>query len=71
MLVLSGAIGDKVYIGPDICVEILWTGEHQVRIGFAAPVEVKIMREELLYREYCEKLITDMGYEEFIKERMA
>ncbi len=54
MLVLSRRVGERIVIGsgPDaVVVEVLEIRPGQVRLGFHAPPEVEIMREELLDRE--------------------
>jgi carbon storage regulator len=47
MLVLSRKPGEKVRIGKDVTVVVLEVRGKQVRIGFAAPAQVHIARQEL------------------------
>jgi len=47
MLVLTRNPGESVFVGPDITVTILAVRGRQVKIGFDAPKEVNIVREEL------------------------
>jgi len=47
MLVLTRKQGEKIYIGDDIVITVVRTGDR-VRIGIDAPPEVKILREELV-----------------------
>ncbi len=47
MLVLSRKLGEHVVIGENICVTVIAVRGSQVRLGFTAPVEVSIRREEL------------------------
>jgi len=47
MLVLSRKIGEKVIIGDNIEVTVLRVGGNQVKLGFNAPLEMPIRREEL------------------------
>ena len=48
MLVLSRKVGEKVFIGNDIIISVLETGKSEVKLGFDAPKEIKIFREEVL-----------------------
>jgi carbon storage regulator len=48
MLVLSRRIGEQVIINDDIVVTVVSIKGNQVRLGFTAPAEVSICREELL-----------------------
>ncbi len=47
MLVLSRKAGEQVIIGDNICVTVVAVRGNQVRLGFDAPGEVRIAREEL------------------------
>ena len=47
MLVLSRSEGESVMIGSDIVVTVLEVRGDVVRIGIAAPREVKVHREEV------------------------
>jgi carbon storage regulator len=48
MLVLTRRSGESVQIGEAITVKVLSISGNQVKLGFSAPVEVPIRREELL-----------------------
>ena len=48
MLVVSRKAGQEVIIGDNIRVAVLSVRGSQVRLGFEAPVEVPIRRDELL-----------------------
>jgi carbon storage regulator len=50
MLVLSRKIGEEILIGDNIRVTILSTKGERVRIGIAAPPEVRVDRYELHLR---------------------
>lgn len=47
MLVLSRKLGETVVIGDDIRVTIVAIQGSQIRLGFTAPDDVRIFREEL------------------------
>lgn len=51
MLVLGRKVGEKIHIGENIVITIVATAKGGVRLGFEAPVEVPIRREELLSRD--------------------
>lgn len=48
MLVLTRKIGELVRIGDAITVRVLAVRNRQVSLGFVAPSDVKIFREEVL-----------------------
>lgn len=48
MLVLSRRVGEEIIIGDSIRVRVLSIVGNQIRLGFVAPREVTIHREELL-----------------------
>ncbi len=48
MLVLSRKIGEQIIINDDIVVTVVSVKGNQVRLGFTAPANVSICREELL-----------------------
>jgi len=50
MLVLSRKVGEEIVIGDNVRVRVLSIQGNQVRLGFVAPREVSITREELLGR---------------------
>ena len=47
MLNLSRRIGETIVIGDDVTVTVLAVKGKQVRLGFAAPEGVVILREEI------------------------
>jgi carbon storage regulator len=48
MLVLSRKLGESILINNSIRVTVLAVRANQVRLGFSAPDDVAIFREELL-----------------------
>jgi carbon storage regulator len=48
MLVLSRKVGEEIVIGSNIRVRVLAVQGNQIRLGFVAPREVNIQRQELL-----------------------
>jgi carbon storage regulator len=50
MLILGRKIGEKVMIGDNIVVSVLGVNGSQVRLGFNAPEDVDIHREEVYER---------------------
>ncbi len=51
MLVLTLRVNDKVLIGKEISVMLVKINGGQVRLGFEAPAEIKVMRENLELRD--------------------
>lgn len=54
MLMLTRKPGQKVFVGDSIEVVVLEVNGNQVKLGFTAPKEVNIVREEVLKREIKE-----------------
>ncbi len=50
MLVLTRRLGERVMIGDDVVVTVIEITRTQVRLGFIAPHDVEVLREELLRR---------------------
>lgn len=58
MLVLSRKVSEKIYVGKDVCIEVVRVSGDRVRIGITAPDDVSIDREEVRQRkesEYAER----------------
>jgi carbon storage regulator len=51
MLVLSRKKNEAIYIGKDVKIVVLSVNNGVVKLGFEAPKEVNIVREELLNKE--------------------
>ena len=56
MLILSRRAGESVMIGDDITVTVLAVKGNQLRLGFTAPPNVPIHREEVYERIQAERL---------------
>ena len=54
MLILSRRAGESLTIGDDIVVTIVAINGNQIRLGIAAPREVRVLREEI-YRAMQEE----------------
>ena len=50
MLVLTRKVGEQIFIGEDIRVTVVGIRGEKVRLGFTAPDEVPIHREEVYRR---------------------
>jgi len=57
MLILTRRIGETVFVGHDVTVTVLGVKGNQVRIGFKAPPEIHIMREEVAERDRQEHAV--------------
>lgn len=48
MLVLSRKLGEKIYIGENICITVVDIDRGKIRLGIDAPRSVPVFRQELL-----------------------
>jgi len=53
MLILTRRLGESVKIGDDVTVTVLGIKGSQVRLGFAAPKDVALYREEIYERMHA------------------
>lgn len=56
MLVLSRRAGERILVGDQVVVTVLWISPGSVRIGIEAPKDMNIVRDEL---GPCQKIQTD------------
>jgi carbon storage regulator len=47
MLVLSRKMGEKILIGTDIEIQVVWIERGKIRLGIKAPRDVPVLRGEL------------------------
>jgi carbon storage regulator len=47
MLVLTRKVGDRIWIGDDICITVVSVNRGKVRVGIEAPKSVPVRRSEL------------------------
>jgi carbon storage regulator len=50
MLILTRRLGESVKVGDEVTVTVLGVKGSQVRLGFAAPKDVAVHREEIYER---------------------
>ncbi len=55
MIVLTRRIGERIYIGDNIILEVVDTEGPRARIGVAAPREVLVLREELTQHQQADR----------------
>lgn len=48
MLVLSRKLGEKIYVGDNVCITVVDLDRGKVRLGIEAPRSVPIYRSELM-----------------------
>ncbi len=48
MLVLSRKLGEKIFIGENICITVVDIDRGKIRLGIEAPREVSVVRAELV-----------------------
>ena len=56
MLVLSRKLGEKIFIGDNICITVVDIDRGKIRLGIEAPRDVPIFRQELLPQAQQDKL---------------
>ena len=47
MLVLSRKLGERLWIGPNICITVVDIDRGKIRLGVEAPTDVNVARSEL------------------------
>lgn len=47
MLVLSRKKNERLLIGPDITITVVYASSGKVRLGIQAPPDVRVLREEI------------------------
>ena len=55
MLVITRRTGERLYIGDDIVITVLFNSSGQVKLGVEAPPGVRVDREEVRERREQEK----------------
>jgi carbon storage regulator len=61
MLILTRRPGESVKIGDDITVTVLGVRGNQLRLGFSAPPNVAVHREEVYERIHSERVANVSG----------
>ena len=61
MLVLSRKVGEEIVIDQSIRLRVLGINGNQIRLGFIAPRDISIQRQELL--EIEQEIILDLAGE--------
>lgn len=58
MLILSRRLGESIKIGDEVTVTVLGVKGDQVRLGFTAPPNVAVHREEVYERIQAERMMS-------------
>ena len=61
MLVLSRKLGEKIFIGDNICITVVDIDRGKIRLGIEAPREVPVFRQELLPNKATATLAAGSG----------
>lgn len=59
MLVMTHRKDDKIYIGDSIVVSVVEVSGGKVKLGFAAPKDVHIMRDKVKERDHANQVQKD------------
>jgi carbon storage regulator len=51
MLILTRKLGETINIGENVQVKVLKVRGGQVQLGISAPIEIKVMRQEIIGKE--------------------
>jgi carbon storage regulator len=66
MLILTRRLGESVKVGDEVTVTVLGVKGSQVRLGFAAPKDVAVHRQEIYERMHAVPTdITEAGCPKF------
>lgn len=65
MLILTRKVGESITIGQDIKVKIVSVDQGQVKLGFDAPVDVPIFRDELITKVKNQNIEASSSFKEF------
>ena len=61
MLILSRRVGESITIGENIVVTVVGVNGAQIRLGIAAPREVRVLREEIYRAIHAENQAAAAG----------
>ena len=61
MLVLSRRVGESITIGENVVVTVVGINGNQIRLGIAAPREVRVLREEIYKAMHSENKAAATG----------
>ena len=70
MLLLSRKIGESITIGKNITVKIVSIDQNQVKLGFVAPIDVPIFRNELLVKVKDQNIEASSSFEELSLDKI-
>jgi carbon storage regulator len=65
VLILTRKVGESITIGQDIKVKIVSVDQGQVKLGFDAPVDVPIFRDELITKVKNQNIEASSSFKEF------
>ncbi len=65
MLILTRKVGESITIGQNISVKIISIDQGQVKLGFEAPIDVPIFRDELATKVKNQNIEASSSFQEF------
>ncbi len=70
MLILTRKIGESITIGKDIKIKIISIDQNQVKLGFDAPQDVAIFRDELIAKVKDQNIEASSSFHEITLEEL-
>jgi carbon storage regulator len=68
VLVISRKLGEKVFIGDNIVLTVVDIDRNKIRLGFTAPREIEIDREEIRKAKLSDQSIVDRAFDLDLQE---
>jgi len=65
VLILTRKVGESITIGQDINIKIVSIDQNQVKLGFDAPIDVPIFRDELITKVKNQNIEASSSFKEF------
>lgn len=70
MLLLARKVGESITIGKNINVKVISIDQNQVKLGFEAPIDVPIIRDELINKVKNINIEASSSFTEFSPEKI-
>jgi len=64
VLILTRKVGESITVGQNINIKIVSIDQNQVKLGFDAPIDVPIFRDELITKVKNQNIEASSSFEE-------